>query len=333
MAVERPQVRDKATGRELSLPSWEEARDAGFLEEWAISLMLLNVATRKFGRAVRLPAALVPTGSGLSKSAVSRRFKALTEARFAEWMSSDLSGLDVAVIQIDRLHLDDDLLMIGAIGVDFSGEKHPIGVVEGATENATVVQALLDNRIGRGPDPNVGRLFLVDGEKVLSKAICRTFGADTPIQRCQVHKGSNIAERLPGYLHAGVRRVLRQAWELDDAGKAERFLRNLARHLEQEAPGVSGSLLEGLDEILTVPRLGLPPQRRRSLACTNRIESIYIVVRQVCRTSSVMPGCTPMDGRGNAGSEEGLAPPQGTQTTAHPQGFPSDSSGQLPNRP
>ena len=83
MAVERPRVRDKATGRELSLPSWEEARDAGFLEEWALSLMLLNVSTRKFGRAVRLPEASVPTGSGLSKSAVSRRFKALTEAKSA----------------------------------------------------------------------------------------------------------------------------------------------------------------------------------------------------------------------------------------------------------
>ena len=107
-----------------------------------MSLMLLNVSTRKFGREVRLPAASVPTGSGLSKSAVSRRFKALTEAEFAEWMSSNLSGLDLVVIQIDELHLADDLLMIDAIGVDISGEKHPLGVVEGATENAAVVQAL-----------------------------------------------------------------------------------------------------------------------------------------------------------------------------------------------
>ena len=88
----------------------------------------------------------------------------------------------------------------------------------------------------------------------------------TPIQRCQIHKGRNILERLPKHLHASVRRTLRQAWELDDVGKAEQLLRNLARRLEQEAPGVSETILEGIGEILTVVRLKLPPQLRRSLA-------------------------------------------------------------------
>ena len=136
--LERPRVRAKATGRELPLPSWSEAAASGWLEEWAMSLMLMNVATRKVGRAVRLPEAGVPAeaGSGLSKSAVSRRFKALTEARLAEWMSSDLSALDLLVIQIDGLHLDDNLLMIGAVGVDAEGNKHPLGVVEGPRRTA-----------------------------------------------------------------------------------------------------------------------------------------------------------------------------------------------------
>jgi putative transposase len=103
---------------------------------------------------------------------------------------------------------------------------------EGATENAVVAQALLDNLIDRGLDPNVCRLFIVDGSKALIKAIPRTFGRHTPIQRCQVHKARNIAERLPKHLHASVRVALRQAWELDDADKAERLIRNLARQLE-----------------------------------------------------------------------------------------------------
>lgn len=141
--VERPRVRSKTTNKELPLPSWQEAAQAGWLEEWAMSLMLMNVATRKVGRAVRLPEAGVPSeaGSGLSKSAVSRRFKALTEARLAEWMASDLSQPDLLVIQIDGLHMDDNLLMVGAVGVDAIGGKHPLGVVEGATENAATVQA------------------------------------------------------------------------------------------------------------------------------------------------------------------------------------------------
>lgn len=283
--LERPRVRSKSSGKELPLPSWQEAADAGWLQQWAMNLMLINVSTRKFGRAVRLPEAGVSAeaGSGLSKSAVSRRFKALTEARLAGWMASDLSQLDLLVIQIDGLHLDDTLLMIGAVGVDAEGRKHPLGVVEGATENAATVQALLDNLIDRGLDPTVCRLFIVDGAKALTKAIRRSFGADIPIQRCQVHKARNITDRIDPKLHAAVRRALRHAWEMDDAAKAERLLRNLARRLEFEAPGVSASILEGLDEILTVTRLGLPPDLRRSLASTNIIESMNAVIRQVCR--------------------------------------------------
>ena len=283
--MERPRVRSKTTGKERTLPSWKEAAEAGWLEQWAMSLMLMNVATRKVGRAVRLPEAGVPSepGSGLSKSAVSRRFKALTQARLEEWMASDLSGLDLLVIQIDGLHMDDNLLMLGAVGVDADGRKHPLGVVEGATENATTVQALLDNLIDRGLDPAVCRLFIVDGAKALTKAIRRTFGADIPIQRCQIHKARNITERLDPKLHAAVRRALRQAWEMDDADKAEHLLRNLARRMELQAPGVSKSILEGLDEILTVIRLGLPLELRRSLASTNIIESMNAVIRQVCR--------------------------------------------------
>ena len=156
-------------------------------------------------------------------------------------------------------------------------------MIEGATENAAVAQALLDNLIERGLDPKVCRLFVIDGAKALSKAIRKTFGRHTPLQRCQVHKARNIVERLPKHLHASVRKALRQAWELGDAAKAEKLLRNLARRLEREAPGVSGSILEGLDEILTVTRLGLPAELRRSLACTNIIENMNGTIRRVCR--------------------------------------------------
>ena len=93
-----------------------------------------------------------------------------------------------------------------------------------------------------------------------------------------------MIERLPKPLHASVRKALRQAWELDDTDKAGRLLRNLARRLEQEAPSVAASILEGLDEMLTVNRLGLPTQLRRSLACTNSIENMMGTVRRVCRS-------------------------------------------------
>lgn len=284
VSVARPRVRERG-GREVVLPSWERAVGEDWLGRWAMNLMLLGVATRRFGRAVRLPEGDVPAGpgAGVSKSAASRRFVALSAERMAAWMAQDLSGLDLLAVQVDGIHVTEDLVLLAAIGIDGDGAKHPLGLVEGATENAVVVQALLDDLVGRGLDPATCRLFIVDGAKALTKAIRRTFGRDTPIQRCQVHKARNIAERLPKALQAPVRRALRQAWELDDAVKAERLLRNLARTLEPRAPGAASSILEGLDEILTVVRLGLPRELRRSLACTNIVENVMGSVRRVCR--------------------------------------------------
>ena len=284
VAVQRPRVRSY-DGHEVGLPSWTAAQAEDWLGRWAMNLMLINVSTRKLRRAVRLPEGDLPAivGDGTSKSAASRRFVALSADRLAEWMSLDLSKLDLLVIQIDGLHIGDDLVLVAALGIDGDGHKHPLGLIEGATENAAVVQALIDNLIERGLDPKVCRLFIIDGAKALSKVIRATFGRHTPIQRCQIHKARNVIERLPKPLHALVRRALRQAWEFDDAEKAERLLRNLARRLQQQAPGVAASILEGLDEMLTVNRLGLPAKLRRSLACTNSIENMMGTVRRVCR--------------------------------------------------
>src|SRR5207302_5467426 len=192
-------------------------------------------------------------------------------------------GLVILVVQIDGIHISEDLVLVAAIGIDGEGVKHPLGLVEGATENAAVVQALIDNLVERGLDPALPRLFIIDGSKALSKAIRAAFGRDVAIQRCQIHKARNITDRLPKSMYAQVRRVLRQAWELADAGKAETLLRNLARRLEKDWEGVSASILEGLDEMLTVTKLGLPPGLRRSLACTNIIGDVMGRVRGVGR--------------------------------------------------
>jgi putative transposase len=284
VSIKWPRVRARG-GAELALPSLEAAQAEHWLGRWAMNLMLINVATRRFGRAVRLPEGDIPVarGAGVSKSAVSRRFVALSAERMAAWMAADLSQLDLLAIQIDGMHIGDDLMLLAAVGIDGDGFKHPLGLLEGATENAAVVQALLDNLIERGLDPQVCRPFIVDGSKALIKAIRNIFGRHTPVQRCQIHKARNILERLPKHLHASVRKALRQAWELDDPEKAERLIRSLARRLEQVASGVVASILEGLDEMLTVIRLGLPRSLRRSLACTNIIENRMGTVRSVCR--------------------------------------------------
>jgi putative transposase len=153
VAIEQPRVR-ALNGKELPLESWEQAVAEDWLGQWAMNLMLINVSTRKFRRAVRLPEGDVPApaGSGVSKSAASRHFVALSAARVQEWMASDLSKLDLLVVQIDGIHMTGDLVLVAAIGIDGEGVKHPLGLIEGATENAAVVQALIDNLVVRGLD-------------------------------------------------------------------------------------------------------------------------------------------------------------------------------------
>ena len=154
VAVHRPRVRSY-DGHEVALPTWTAAQAEDWLGRWAMNLMLINVSTRKLRRAVRLPEGDLPViaGDGTSKSAASRRFVALSAERLAEWMASDLSKLDLLVIQIDGLHIGNDLVLVAALGIDGEGHKHPLALIEGATENAAVVQALIDNLIERGLDP------------------------------------------------------------------------------------------------------------------------------------------------------------------------------------
>jgi len=190
--MERPRVRDR-NGGELSLPSWEAANGEDGLGEWALSQMLINVSRRKFARSVRLPDGDIPApkGAGVSKSAASRRFVALSAERMKDWMAADLFKFDLLVIQIDGIHIREDLVWLAAVGVDGEGEKHPLAVLEGATENAAVCQALLDNLTGRGLDPQIYRLFVIDGSKALAKAIRATFGRHAPILRRRIHKAQH----------------------------------------------------------------------------------------------------------------------------------------------
>src|SRR5213080_751035 len=183
VTVHRPRVRSY-DGHEVTLPTWTAAQAEDWLGRWAMNLMLINVSTRKLRRAVRLPEGDLPViaGDGTSKSAASRRVMALSAEPLAEWMTSDLSKLDLLVIQIDGLHIGNDLLLVGALGIDADGHKHPLGLIERATEIAAVVQALIENLIERGLDPKVCRLFIIDGANALrAKVIRRTFGTRTPI--------------------------------------------------------------------------------------------------------------------------------------------------------
>jgi len=183
-AVRRPRVRQRGGG-EVQLSNWKAIQEADLLSRWAFNQMLIGVATRKYARSVRLPDGDLAGQArrATTKSSVSRRFVALSTAKLKEWLAADLSGLDLLVIQIDGLHVGDHVL-VAAIGIDGAGDKHVLALALGATENAAVVKVLLADLIERGLQPDIARLFIVDGAKALSRAVRDTFGAFALIHRC-----------------------------------------------------------------------------------------------------------------------------------------------------
>jgi transposase-like protein len=269
--VRRPRARALA-GEELSLESFRWAAGADPLNEASLAAIAAGVSTRRYaGTLDRLPEAQAQRS--VSKSAVSRRFVALSAARLGEWMSRPLGELDLPVILVDGVHFRDRMVLI-ALGIDTEGHKHVLGLREGSTENATVVRALIGDLVDRGVDPERPRLWVIDGAKALRRAIRDLFGETALVQRCQVHKLRNVLDHLPKTLHASVRRAIKDAWASRDPALGLRQLERLARSLEREHPGAAGSLREGLQETLTVQRLGIDGALSRTLKSTNPIENM-----------------------------------------------------------
>jgi putative transposase len=176
-----------------------------------------------------------------------------------------------------------DRQMIVALGIACDGRKTVLGLREGATENATVVGALLSDLLERGLDFSTPRLYVLDGGKALHTAVRRHAGEAAFIQRCQVHKKRNVIDHLPEEHKGDVRRKLQSAYAMADYADAKRALERLHHELMHLNPSAARSLEEGLEETLTVYKLRVPDQLRRTLSCTNVIESAFSIVETVCR--------------------------------------------------
>ena len=280
VAISRPRTRS-IDGHELNLPSWREWSRHDPLTERALEQMVLGVSTRRYARSLE-PLPPTTTVRGISKSAVSERFVYGTERKLAELMSRELNKFSLTALFIDGVHFGEHLVL-AAVGVDERGEKHVLGLREGATENAAACKALLADLIERGLDAEHSLLVVIDGAKALHKAVVEVFGARALIQRCREHKKRNVSEALPERLRASVRTTMNQAYATRDAKRARRLLDNLARRLEDQHPGAAASLREGLDETLTVMRLGLSENLERVLSSTNLIENLFSRVREIGR--------------------------------------------------
>ncbi len=277
-----PRLRARSvTGEELTLPSFAYASAHDPLDAHTLEAIAVGVTTRQYPRTLEpLPAPF--TERAVSKSAVSRRFVALTGARLTTWLATPLDALDIRIVLIDGIHFRDHIVLL-AVGVDAQGTKHVLALREGTTENATVCKALLADVRQRGLDLDRPTLFIIDGGTGLRKAIRESSGALGIVQRCQVHKARNVLEHLPEGMRPRMRQALADAYALPDAALAKRRLTQLADGLERAHPGAAASLREGLDETLTLQGLGVTGALYRTLRSTNAIENLNGLVGRFVR--------------------------------------------------
>jgi putative transposase len=279
VSVQRPRVRAVDGSGELGVPAYELFSGTEVLGRMAMERMLAGLSARRYG------VGLEPVGehveqaaTATSKSAISRRFVAMTETALADMLAADLSGLDLVAFMVDGVHFAEHCCVV-ALGIDIEGTKHPLALVEGSTENATLVSELCVGLRERGLEVSRPILAVLDGSKALRRAVLDVF--DQPvIARCQLHKIRNVKDHVPQRMRSTVERRMRAAYHAGSVLDAQAQLEALARELDKTHPGAAASLREGLAETLTVLRLDVPPTLARSLRSTNAIESMISICRE-----------------------------------------------------
>jgi len=277
VAMPRPRVRS-VEGREVPLQRYQAFAHPQRMEQAVSQRILRRVSTRDYAGALDE----VCDGYGIQKSSVSRQWKAASSKQLQEMLERPLGELDLCVLFLDGKEFHDFTLIV-AVGVDRQGRKHVLGLWSGATENAEVCGALLDDLIERGLSKDKPCLFVLDGAKALKKAVVSRFGSQALIQRCRVHKKRNIQKYLPKKYHGMLSLKLKMAWGMTEYDKAFKELHKVHDWLASINQEAAASLDEGMQETLTVNRLNLPPQLRRVFSSTNLIESCFSRAGDLCR--------------------------------------------------
>jgi putative transposase len=281
LRVQKPRLRSKnpepGEPGEVGIPAYEAMHKDARLADRMLEILINGVSTRRYEAVLPAMAQTV----GVSKSQVSRETIEAGERLLKELAERDFSGLDILAVWIDGIQLG-PYHVICAVGVDAGGHKHVLGLREGATENAEVAKALLEELVARGLNPARRRLFVIDGSKALRKAVDQVFGSDCPVQRCRNHKVRNVVSHLPEEQQEQARSTLGAAFRLD-ANEGIAKLDQYATWLEREWPSAAGSLREGLHELFTINRLGLPSALRRCLGTTNVIDNGHSAARDRMR--------------------------------------------------
>lgn len=270
--VRYPRIREGAGSR--AVPAYGALRSFDLMSEEVMPALVRGVSTRDYRGVV----SRIVEGTGLSKSTVSRAFVRASRKSLHQVNGRDLSKQCFAALFLDGISFG-ETTVVAALGVSLEGRKVLLGLAEGYTENATVVSQLLDNLVDRGLALSERFLAVVDGGKALKAALVQRWGKRVVLARCQLHKKRNVVEHLPPSYHAEVRRRMSVAYGMKEEGEARKVLENTVRWLSQISEPAARSLSEGLEETLTVVRLGLPEVLRKSFSTTNAVESLFDGVR------------------------------------------------------
>lgn len=283
VGVSRPRMRSADDERELALGTYEHFADRDPLTRAVMDRMLAGVSTRRFaGVGEPVGEGVEEESSATSKSSVSEAFVERTQTALEELMSRRLEDVRLAAMMLDGLEIAERMHVV-ALGITTEGVKVPLGLWEGSTENATLARTLLADLVDRGLDPEQAILFVIDGAKALAKAIREVFGEHALVHRCHRHKERNVTDLLPEADRDRVRGRIRAAWALADPELARQRLELLASELDRSWPDAGASLREGMEETLTLIRLGIDGQLAKTLGSTNPIESMIEIVRHTQR--------------------------------------------------
>ena len=275
--IRRPRVRT-TEDQEVRLGSYEMFHRGEPLTETVWEKLMLGLSTRRYGEAVRE----FSEAYGLEKSAISEHFIEASRTKLQQMMERRLDKVKLCALLVDATPFAGQQ-MVAALGVAQDGRKMILGIRQGATENATVISELLSDLLSRGLDFSEPRLYVLDGAKALTAAVKKHAGETAPIQRCQVHKRRNVLDHLTDEQKPSVAKKLNAAYAIEDYAEAKQALNALHRELMDLNPSAARSLGEGMEETLTVHRLHLPLQLRKTFASTNVIESAFSIVERVCK--------------------------------------------------
>jgi putative transposase len=276
LRVNKPRLRHKERG-EVEVPAYQALQSNSTLASRMLDILLRGVSTRHYEHVLPEMAQTV----GVSKSSVSREAIAASVEVLKELAERRFDDKDILLIYLDGLRFGSHHVL-AAVGVDSQGNKQVLGLRQGASENTVVVTGLLEDLVARGIRPGRRRLFVIDGSKALRNAIEAVYGSGNPVQRCRPHKERNVLGYLPKQEQKRVRAVLKAAWRLP-AAQGQARLEKEALALEKDYPSSAASLREGLAEMFTVSRLGLPAPLSRCLCSTNVIESSFSGARSKTR--------------------------------------------------